>query len=175
MNQDQPLLYFSLKWVLRFLSLIEWHKFRGGAGFYYLVEDKEGETYIINDIDIAPALFYRYSSRPAYKARDIWTEFQQKSEATLKITLEGHEAYIEKCQYYQSPEELAQKQETEIQEQQKSYDRIAELDQKSPSDHLLKKREQNGNTVEMQVNDKGLALLLLNSSFLRIKDIKTGR
>ena len=206
MSQDQPLLYLSLKWVLRFLSLMEWHKFRGGTGFYYLVEDKEGGTYIIDDIDIAPALFYRYLSPPAQKARDIWTKFQQKSGTTLKpilnqtgfekgatyeifssykenvkhafsnkisITLEGHEEYIEKCQYYQSPEELAQKQETEIKEQQKSYDKIAELAQESPSDHLLKKQEQNGNTVEMQVNDKGLALLLLNSSFLRIKDIKT--
>ena len=198
--------YLIIKWLLRLLSFMEWHKFRGGIGFYYLIEDQLGKSYIIDDKDLTAPLLDSHLSQPAKKAQAVLTEFQQIRGPALKhisITWEGHAEYIDKCQYYQSPEDLAKVEETEIKEQQKSFSRILELIQKAPPSHLFKnklnpkgfekgatfevspsykvhKNRKNlskptygkGNTLELQVNEKALALLLLNSSFLRIKDIK---
>ena len=167
--------YLSMKWLLRLLSLMEWHKFRGGANFYYLIQDNQGESYIIDSKDITTLLLEPYLSQPIQKAQVALTEFQQIKEPTVKsisITWEGHAEYIDKCQYYQSPEELTKAGKTEIKEQQKSSKRILELIQKAPPDHLFKNQLEKGDTLELQVNEKALALLLLNSSFLRIKDIK---
>ena len=227
--------YLTIKWLFRFLSFMEWHKFRGGIGFYYLIQDKQGEDYIIDDKDITAPLLDRHLSQPAKKAQAIIDNFQQnqtgfekgsaleafpsykvdvqhensnktskmRGSRHISITWEGYAEYIDKCQYYQSPQDLAKAQETEIKEQQKSYSRILELIQKAPPGHLFKnelnktcfvqgsafglfpkskvdKNRENsnkiicgkGNTLDLQVNEKALALLLLNSSFLRIKDIK---
>ncbi len=199
MSREKPLLYHTLKWTFSLLSLVEWHKFRGGVGLDYLVQDTEGETYIIDDVDIDPALFYRYQGNSAKKARHILSAFHKKEgdlnptgtrqakssgqvlpvpqvlpfEKAVTLILEGHAEYIDKCGYYQSPQDLAKKRETEIQEGQKSYQRILAVVAKAPSDHLYKNTVRTTETqVEMRVNEKALALLLLNSSFLRIKDIK---
>ena len=167
---------YLIRWIMKLLSLMEWHHFRGGANLYYLVEDNQ-RTYVIDNININPALFYRYLSASGQKAQAVLAQFQQIKQINTKgqfisITLEGYAEYIEKCQYYQSPEELSKQKDIEITEQQKSYDRTLELIQKSTPDHFFKNIEKKGNTIEMQVNKKALALLLLNSSFLSYKAIK---
>ena len=79
----------------------------------------------------------------AKKHKPVLAQFQQIKQINTKgqfisITLEGYAEYIEKCQYYQSPEELSKQKDIEITEQQKSYDRTLELIQKSTPDHFLK-------------------------------------
>ena len=93
----------------------------------------------IDDINIAPALFYRYSSEAGQKAKAVLAQFQQQNPPALlkpklypiSITLEGYAEYIEKCQYYQSLEELSKQKEIEIKTQQQSYKRVLDLIQKA--------------------------------------------
>ena len=165
---------FSLleKFIFKTLSLFE-IGIKGGPPLYFVAKDSKNQKFIINELRVINEMFYLYSpSNPlssAGKARTILKAFQIQKRHLQTVLLEVEtyqEFFDEKCQFYQSPEDKKKNRKWP----QKAFKALSQFS-KQQKEYVFTNIELKGKYIQLKVNKKSLAFLLLNSASLSIKNI----
>ena len=158
---------FMEKFILKTLSLFE-IGLKGGPSVYFIAKDSKNKQFIIHELRVITEMFYHYSpSPPAEKARTILKAFTNLQLKTVLLEIETyHEFFREKCQFYSSSED----QKNNKKWPQKAFEVLSQFS-KQQKQYVLKNRELKGKFIQLTINKVSLALLLLNSSSLGIKNI----
>ena len=145
---------------------------KGGPLTYYIAMDSENKEFIINEITASNINFYIYNWSPSKKAARIISDFTKRGEQTQRVSLtfELSKEHDEKCGYGwpkgQEPKRMKPEEEMQI-----LIEKTLKTIEESSSLYVFKNINSNSNQIAVDVNDKSLAFLILNSSPLRIKNI----
>ena len=141
---------------------------KGGPEIYYLVRDLNSQEFII----ASSPYFYTYGSPRAKKAARIIFDFTGKDKGIQRVllTFELSKEFDEKCGYGypegQEPKRINPKEEMKM-----LIEQALQFIETYKSSYAFQDIIRRSNQIEMDVGDKALGFLLLNSSPLRIKDI----
>ena len=141
---------------------------KGGPEIYYLVRTLKNQEFII----ASSTYFYTYGSLQAKKAACIISDFTEGDEEIQRVLLrfELSKTHDEKCGYGwpkgQEPKRIKPTEETKI-----LMKRTLRIIEENRSVYTFKKVNNHINQIEVDIDYKSLAFLILNSSPLRIKDI----
>lgn len=158
---------FMEKFILKTLSLFEMG-LKGGPSLYFIAKDSTNNKFIINELRVINEMFYHYSpSPPAEKARTILKAFKNLQRQTVFLEMEAyHEFFNEKCRFYSSSEDQKKNKKW----LQTAFKVLSQFS-KQQKQYVLENIELKGKFIQLTVNKPSLALLLLNSSSLSIKNI----
>ena len=163
------------KFIFKTLSLFE-IGIKGGPPMYFIAKDSNNEKFIIDEQRVIKELFYLYSPSnksppfsPAEKTRRILKVFptQKLSLQTIFLEIETYQEFFnEKCRFYQSPEDKKKNRKWPL----LAFQALS-LFSKKQTQYVFKNIELKEKIIQLQVNKKSLAFLMLNSSHLSIKNI----
>ena len=145
---------------------------KGGPATYYLVRDSKNKEFILNETIAYEPNFYRYKSLPAKRAANILSHLTEQNQETKKVllTFELTKEHNEKCGWGwpkgKEPKRIKPKEEIKI-----LKERILQFMQKNNSPYIFENIQSRFDQMELDLNRKALAFLILNSSPLRIKNI----
>ena len=145
---------------------------KGGPATYYLVRDSQKKEFILNEIIAYEPNFYFYDSLPAKRVANILSHFTKPNQEARKVLLsfELTEEHNEKCGWGwpkgQKPERMEPEKEIKV-----LMERSVQFMQKHSSLYTFEDIQSHSDQVEVRLDNKALAFLILNSSPLRIKDI----
>ena len=175
---NTPLTVIKVFHVLKNLGLFEKFimkliDFKGGPEkvgpeLYYLVRDLNSHEFIV----ASGSCFYTYGSPGSKKAARIISDFTGKNKGIQRVllTFELSKDFDEKCGYGypkgQEPKRINPKEEMKM-----LIEQALQFIETYKSSYAFQDIIRRSNQIEMDVGDKALAFLLLNSSPLRIKDI----
>ena len=141
---------------------------KGGPSIYYLVKDLKNQQFIMNSL----VYFVTYGSSRYKKATRIISDFTEagKSIQNILLNFELSKEGDKKCGYGwpegQEPKRMNPKEELKI-IMEKALQRI----KKYRPVYVFEDVRSRSNQIEVNVDDKALVFLILNSSPLRIKEI----
>ena len=141
---------------------------KGGPSIYYLVKGLKDQEFII----ASSVYFYTYGSPRAKKAARIISDFTEVDQNIQRILLrfELSKEGDEKCGYGwpkgQEPKRMKPTEEMKI-----IMEKVLQMMEKYSSAYVFENISSHSNQTEVNVNDKALVFLILNSSPLRIKNI----
>ena len=180
-------------WLLNFLSIIGPYIPLGRGGIaptpYCIVEDPEKREFITDVFTASEVSFYKYGSQGEKKAKNILARFTE-SEKTKKVLLsfELEKEHNEKCGYatWEYMNELKKK----YPDKKADYwpkmkrpvkpekeikilmERSLKFMEKHRHLYIFEDIQARSDKIEVRLDSKGLAFLILNSSPLRIKNIE---
>lgn len=149
---------------------------KGGPITYYLVTDSTNEEFILTETIAYEPNFYRYNSQPARRAALILSHFTEKDQEIKRVllTFELTEEHNEKCGWGwpkgKEPKKIKPEEEIKI-----VKERAIQFLEKHSSLYTFEHIQSQTNQIELGVNKKSLAFLILNSSPLRIKNISLAK
>jgi len=149
---------------------------KGGPITYYLVTDSSNEKFILTETIAYEPNFYRYNSEPAKRAAHILSRFTGRDQEIKRVllTFELTEEHNEKCGWGwpkgKEPKKVKPEEEIKIVKK-----RTIKFLEKHNSLYTFENIQSQTNQIELGVNKKSLAFLILNSSPLRIKNISLAK
>ena len=137
---------------------------RGGPRIYYIAQDSRKNKFNIDSRRIHKGLFYIYDQPSAQKAKNLLQIFQPQKTQTVLLEIETYQEYFEKCGFYQSKENKIENW------PEGTFNALVQFS-KQHQQYKLDNIQKTGNQIEVSIDKKSLALLLLNSSHLSISNI----
>ena len=141
---------------------------KGGPSIYYLVKDLKNQKFIMNSV----VYFVTYGSTRYKKAVRIISDFIERGQTVQKVLLnfELSKESDEKCGYGW-PKGKEPKRMKPAKEMKMIMEKALQVMEKYRSVYVFEHVRSHPNQIKVNVDDKALFFLILNSSPLRIKDI----
>lgn len=160
---------FFRKLILKFTSFKDLI-FKGGPLMYFLLSNSKGEKFISNRIVISGVLSYMYQDKKGKggRAKHIIEKLKNSNQRVI-ISFESSKEYNYKCGYKTPQGEVV------VMDPQKELPLFVEetykLITKLSSSYKFEKIRKLKQTIEVDLDENALGLLIINSSSLRIKNI----